>query len=567
MNGFDELVSAAWAPPLDNIDACRVFDAKLRRTAKTLKAWSARNVGSVRQQLFMAREIIAQLDTAQETRELTDEEFALRAELKGHSLGLASLARTIARHRSRIRYLEEGDANTKYFHVQACHRRRKNYIPAVQHDGLWFSADEAKEEIIYNYYNSLLGTPFIRSHSIQLEELLPRLDLTGIDVCFTEQEVWAAINDLPSDHALGPDGFTGLFYKVASATIKHDVLNAFNALWSMDARSFNLLNEAKMILLRKKDAPTTLKDYRPISLIHSFSKLFAKCLAKRLAPRLNDMVAPNQSAFISGHSIHDNFRAVQLACRWLSGKRAPAVLLKIDIAKAFDSVSWPFLLEVLHHVGFPRRWTIWISILLSTTSTKVLLNGRAGRRIAHARSLRQGDPISPMLFVIVMEVLNSLIREADRRVVLTLLPGNAIVHRASLYADDLVVLLSPQQEDFICLKEILDLFAGASGLITNVDKCQATPIRCTVEVIASLQLVFPCVIANFPCKYLGIPLSLRRLKHSDEQALVDSVAARIPTWKSRLLTHAGRVLLTKVTLSTIPIHLSIACCLSAWAIH
>lgn len=76
MNGFDELVSAAWAPPLDNIDACRVFDAKLRRTAKTLKAWSARNVGSVRQQLFMAREIIAQLDTAQETRELTDEEFA-----------------------------------------------------------------------------------------------------------------------------------------------------------------------------------------------------------------------------------------------------------------------------------------------------------------------------------------------------------------------------------------------------------------------------------------------------------------------------------------------------------
>lgn len=125
-----------------------------------------------------------------------------------------------------------------------------------------------------------------------------------------------------------------------------------------------------MILLCKKDAPTTLKDYGPISLIHSFSKFFAKCLAKCLAPRLKDMVAPNQSAFISGRSIHDNFRAMQLACRWLNGKKAPAVLLKIDITKAFDSVSWPFLLEVLHHIGFPHHSTNWISILLSMTSKK-----------------------------------------------------------------------------------------------------------------------------------------------------------------------------------------------------
>jgi len=86
-------------------------------------------------------------------------------------------------------------------------------------------------------------------------------------------------------------------------------------------------------------------------------------------------------------------------------------------------------------------------MLLSTTSTKVLVNGRPGRRIAHARGLRQGDPISPMLFVMVMEALNSLIREADRRGVIAPLPGNAIVHRASLYADDLVVLILPSVED------------------------------------------------------------------------------------------------------------------------
>ena len=97
-----------------------------------------------------------------------------------------------------------------------------------------------------------------------------------------------------------------------------------------------------------------MKDYRPISLMHSFSKLFAKCLAKRLAPRLKDIVAPNQSAFIKGRSTHDNFRSVQLACRWVHCKKFASVLLKVDIVKAFDSVAWSFLLEVLEHIGFPR---------------------------------------------------------------------------------------------------------------------------------------------------------------------------------------------------------------------
>jgi hypothetical protein len=143
------------------------------------------------------------------------EELSLRDELKGHSLGLASLARTIARHRSRIRYLEEGDANTKFFHLQACHRSRKNV--------------------------------FERLHSLHLDDLLPRLDLTGIDACFTEEEIWATVKELPPDRAPGLDGFTGRFYKVAWGVIKQDIINVFNALWSLDARSFHLLNDAFLL--------------------------------------------------------------------------------------------------------------------------------------------------------------------------------------------------------------------------------------------------------------------------------------------------------------------------------
>ena len=114
--------------------------------------------------------------------------------------------------------------------------------------------------------------------------------------------------------------------------------------------------------------------------------------------------------------------------------------------------------------------------------------------------------------------------------------------------------------------QILQLFVGESGLVTNVDKCVATPIRCSDDVMAAVQQAFPCVVAPFPCRYLGVPMSLSRLKHADEQSLVDSVATKIPTWKAGMLTHAGRVLLTKVTLSAIPVHMSIACCLSNWAL-
>lgn len=243
------------------------------------------------------------------------------------------------------------------------------------------------------------------------------------------------------------------------------------------------------------------------------------------------------------------------------------MLLKVDLAKAFDTVAWPFLLEVLEHLGFPLRWCDWLSALLGRARTKVLVNGRPGRRICHARGLRQGDPLSPLLFIIVMDVLNALISEADRRSELTPLPGNTIKHRASVYADDLVVFLVPSARDFTYIRQLLDLFAGASGLSTNLDKCTMTPIRCSEEMIQEVLAVFPCRVLESPTVYLGAPLSITRLGRAQAQTLIDKVAARIPSWKAGLLMTAGRDTLTQSTLSAIPVHVSICYCLSAKAIE
>lgn len=321
-----------------------------------------------------------------------------------------------------------------------------------------------------------------------------------------------------------------------------------------------------MILLKKKPQPTEIRDYRPISLIHNFCKLVTKCLANRLATVLDGLVWHNQSAFIKGRCIQDNFRAVRLSCKALHARQVSSVLLKIDIAKAFDSLCWTFLLEVLQHMGFGRHWRNWISAILGTASTKILLHGVA-RRICHARGLRQGDPLSPMLFVLVMEVINHTFCWLDNEGMLAQLGPVGTVQQASLYADDLVLFVAPLDQDLRVLKSALQIFGAASGLFANLDKSIATPMHCSDNDITRVWHILDCRVEGFPSRYLGIPLSIFKLKKCDEQALINNVAARIPLWKGNLLNIAGRTTLVKCTLSVISVHMAIALCLSSWAIE
>jgi hypothetical protein len=147
-------------------------------------------------------------------------------------------------------------------------------------------------------------------------------------------------------------------------------------------RNLHLINSALLTLLPKKIYVTLVKDFRPISLIHSFAKLITKLLANRLARRLSELVSANQSGFVKGRCIHDNF-LVQQTTRFLHQQKQPRILLKLDISKAFDSMSWPFLLEVLQRRGFGLVWRDMISGLLGSSSSRVLLNGVPGEVFYH----------------------------------------------------------------------------------------------------------------------------------------------------------------------------------------
>jgi hypothetical protein len=194
---------------------------------------------------------------------------------------LASLACSIARHRSRLTFLCDGDANTRFFHLQACHRGRKNFIDQLNHQNCDVVEEDQKAQIGFDHFDAILSS--YENCSVQLDfELLnmSHINLSSVTRCFLEEEVWGVIRCLLPDKSPGLDSFAGLFYQTAWPIIKHDIMKAMHAFWSLDFRSFHLVNQAYMVLLRNKKEAREVKDFRLISLIHSFSKLITKTIAQ-----------------------------------------------------------------------------------------------------------------------------------------------------------------------------------------------------------------------------------------------------------------------------------------------
>jgi hypothetical protein len=410
-------------------------------------------------------------------------------------------------------------------------------------------------EAAFHHFEGLLGTSVGRDFSLDLDFLgVDREDLSGLDREFSEEEIWDVVRRLPHGKAPGPDGFTAEFLQSCWGTVKGEVMAAFDKLFSRCGRGFQGLNQALVVLLPKRPDAAALGDYRPISLIHIFAKLLAKTLASRLAPRLESLVDANQCAFIRKRCIHDNFMLVQQTARLLHKLKEPRVMLKLDIAKAFDSVSWGLLFEILRKLGFGRKFCEWIAILLSTASTRVMLNGEPGPPIWHRRGLRQGDPLSPMLFVLVINMLNKLLAKATELGILRRLARQELATSVSLYADDVVIFCHPDEPELRAVRDMLRLFGHTSGLHTNFTKCSVSPIACPDEVAVAAAEVMECQLAPYPVKYLGIPLAVRRLPSAANQSLVDRIADRLPTWRAAMMPKAGRLALIKSVLAAIPLH-------------
>jgi hypothetical protein len=159
--------------------------------------------------------------------------------------------------------------------------------------------------------------------------------------------------------------------------------------------------------------------------------------------------------------------------RKINSRRKKGVLLKLDISRAFDSISWAFLFEVLRRLGFNTLFLKWLSILLSW----VAVNGVPRGKIKNVRVLRQGDPTSPMLFVLGMDVLSVIVSKAVEAQILQGLADIKPLQRISVYADDVVLFVRLVESELCALREILDIFGETLGLLVNYRKSTATLIR------------------------------------------------------------------------------------------
>jgi hypothetical protein len=228
-------------------------------------------------------------------------------------------------------------------------RKKKNVITKLMSNEHLVTSQEEKQNVMLEFYEGLIGTAHPRTSTLDLQQFhIPNVELAELDSPITKK--YGIQSSLRADKAPGPDGYTGRFYKACWQLIKADFMAAIITLQQCNARKLELMNLAYLTLIPKKDEALTPPDFRPISLVHNFAKLITKVLANRLAKKLNSMISTNQSAFILGRCIHNNFISVQQTIKLLHCQKVPSLFLKLDISKAFDSMSWPFLLKVVNHL-------------------------------------------------------------------------------------------------------------------------------------------------------------------------------------------------------------------------
>jgi hypothetical protein len=223
-------------------------------------------------------------------------------------------------------------------------RKRRQYIPVLKSsEGALHWNHNDKQQILQNYFQNLLGKKVRRSRNLQWPSLqlatLQQIPGLELDRPFTESEIEHAVRSLPNEKAPGPDGFTNDFYKSCWQIIKAEVLNAFHAFHMQHYGTMENLNRAQVVLIPKVEVATEPKDFRPISLIHSFAKLLTKVLAIRLSVYIDKLISTSQSAFIQKRCIQDNFLYVRGLARHYHRTKTPVCLIKLDITKAFGLVS------------------------------------------------------------------------------------------------------------------------------------------------------------------------------------------------------------------------------------
>ncbi|KAG7593940.1 Ribonuclease H-like superfamily [Arabidopsis thaliana x Arabidopsis arenosa] len=428
------------------------------------------------------------------------------------------------RQRSRIIWLQEGDKNTGFFHAVTRGRKALNHLSVIEdEDGTELFDEKQIAASVSAYYDKLFKSASGRQLEVVEEAIQPQITEFMNSKLITSpsaKEIHEAVLDIHADKAPGPDGFSAGFYHSFWEIIGLEVVREIKAFFD-SGQLQQLHNDTHIRLIPKIPGPTKVADYRPIALCSVHYKIIAKLLSKRLQPLLPNLISKHQSAFVPGRAISDNVLITHEVLHFLRISEAKvhcSMAVKTDMSKAYDRIEWAFLAAVLKRFGFHDKWINWVMVCVSSVTYSFLINGSPQGKVFPSRGLRQGDPLSPYLFILCTEVLSGLCLNAQKK---GTLPGVRV--------------------------------AQASGQCINATKSGITfSAKTPPEVKERVKLALGITNEGGVGKYLGLPEHFGRRKKDIFTAIVDKIRQRSLSWTNRFLSAAGKQVLLKAVLAAMP---------------
>ncbi|GJU17987.1 RNA-directed DNA polymerase, eukaryota [Tanacetum coccineum] len=505
IDGFDSFVANTWRSIniLDFNPMSRLLN-KLRQLKKEIRSWVKDNKEKNKNEKQNLKTMLADIDLSLDKGVLSSDILEKRINIMHKLTDLEKKVSLELAQKAKIKWSIEGDENSKYFHGIINKHRSNLAIRGILVDGAWIEDPSSVKNEFLNHFKDRFQKP--SSSRLILDMEFPnKLSLEQRDELerpFTKEKIKGAVWDCGLNKSPGPDGFTFGFYRRYWSLIESDVVDAANYFYA----------------------------HGPISLIGSLYKIITKILANRLVSVLGDLVNEVQSAFIENRQILDGPFILNELIHWCKAKKNQTMIFKVDFEKAFDSVRWDFLDDVLKKFEFGDRWCHWIQSCLSSSRGSILVNG---------------SPISE--FQLVME---SLHKGLFKGVVL----DNSLQISHLFYADDVVFVGKWRDSNINTNVHVLDCFFRASGLRINMHKSMIMGVAVENTKVTLAAANIGCMILKAPFNYLGVKVGGRTSRISFWDESTNKLLSRLSKWKMKTLSIGGRLTLLKLVLGSLPIY-------------